>query len=77
VHSSPLAQEVSTIQSTSNTPNLNREVEKGGDMKGDGAAMPGSLGGRSTVESRPVHGLSQGFREGGDRGITRIREEGG
>ena len=64
------------MQSTSNTPNLNRELEKEGDMKGDGAAVPASLGGRSTIESRPVHGFSQGFKEGGDRGITRIREEG-
>jgi len=45
-------------------------------MKGEGAAMVDSLGGRSTAESRPVHGLSQGFREGGVRGITSIGEEG-
>ena len=82
VHSSPLQQETSSstiqnqIQSTSNTPNLNREKENQGNMKGDGAALPGSLGGRSTMESMPVHMPSQGFREGGERGITRIREEG-
>jgi hypothetical protein len=45
-------------------------------MKGYGAAVPGSLGGRSTMESRPFHGPSQGFREGGERGISRIWEEG-
>lgn len=42
-----------------------------------GTAMVGSLGGRSTAESRPIHEVSTGFREGGERGITRIREEGG
>jgi hypothetical protein len=38
--------------------------------------MVESLGGRSTAENRPVHGLSQGFREGGERGIMSIGEEG-
>jgi len=41
-------------------------------MKGEnalgiaGAAIPASLGGRSTAESQPVYALSKGFREGGD-----------
>ena len=52
---------------------------KGADGKtrviGTGTAIPGSLGGRSTAESMPVHEPSQGFREGGERGITRIDEE--
>jgi len=39
-------------------------------------AVPESLGGRSTAESMPVREQSQGFREGGKRGITRIEEEG-
>ena len=42
-----------------------------------GIAIPGSLGGRSTADSMPVHKPSQGFREGGERGITNIDEEGG
>jgi hypothetical protein len=40
-----------------------------------GTAVPGSLGGRTTAESIPVHKPSQGFREGGERGITKIDEE--
>lgn len=40
-----------------------------------GTAVPGSLGGRTTAESMPVHKPSQGFREGGERGITKIDEE--
>ena len=44
-------------------------------MKGDaGSAVPLSLGGRSTVDSMPVHKPSIGFREGGERGITNIME---
>ncbi len=43
-------------------------------MKGDGAAAPGSLGGRTTIESMPVHRPSVGIREGGERGITKIDE---
>jgi hypothetical protein len=50
-------------------------------LKGEGgaAAVPASLGGRSTMESMPVHKPSQGFREGGEMGITMIVEgdEGG
>lgn len=59
----------------SNTPNLNRDSENAGDIKGDGAALPGVLGGRTTTESMPVHKPSLGFREGGDRGIINIEEE--
>jgi hypothetical protein len=44
---------------------------------GTGPVVLGSLGGRSTVESMPVHKPSQGFREGGKRGITNIDEESG
>jgi len=50
-------------------------------MKGEsedgqgGAAKPASLGGRTTIESQPVHAPSNGYREGGERGITRIGEE--
>ena len=50
-------------------------------MKGEnapgigGAAIPASLGGRSTADSQPVHAPSKGFREGGERGITSIGEE--
>lgn len=43
-------------------------------MKGDGAAIPKSLGGRSTVQSMPIHQPSQGYREGGKRKITNIDE---
>ena len=46
------------------------------DVSGKGAARPKSLGSRSTQESMPVHQPSSGFREGGERGITVIREEG-
>lgn len=60
----------------SGNPNLKREKDKEGDVKGDSAAVPGSLGGRSTLESQPVHKPSLGFREGGKRGITNISEEG-
>lgn len=45
-----------------------------GDVKGDGAAVPQALGGRSTIESMPVHATSRGFREGGQRMITNIDE---
>jgi hypothetical protein len=44
-------------------------------MRGERAAIPGSLGGRTTMESMPVHMPSQGFMEGGERGITSITEE--
>jgi len=47
---------------------------KGEDKGGSGATVPGSLRGRSTAESQPVHAPSNGFREGGERGITRIEE---
>jgi hypothetical protein len=40
-----------------------------------GTAVPGSLGGRTTAENMLVHKPSQGFREGGERGITKIGEE--
>ena len=42
--------------------------------EGGGAAVPASLGGRTTSESMPVHKPSVGFREGGERGITNIGE---
>ncbi|KUJ10727.1 uncharacterized protein LY89DRAFT_655525 [Mollisia scopiformis] len=71
-HSSPLQQEVS--QSRSERPNLNAAPSGAGDVKGDGAAIPGSLGGRTTTESIPVHMPSLGYREGGQRGITNIDE---
>lgn len=82
IHSSPLANEVQLKQqSLSNTPNLNPAPKtndgKGTEVVGTGTAVPGSLGGRSTAESMPVHKPSQGFRDGGDRGITKIDEEGG
>ena len=50
--------------------------EKEGNIFGVGgsAALPGSLGGRSTQQSIPVHKPSLGFRGGGDRGITSIKE---
>ena len=35
------------------------------------------VGERSTVDSMPVREVSRGFREGGERGIVRIEEEGG
>ena len=40
-----------------------------------GTAVPASFGGRTTTESMPVHKPSRGFREGGERGITKIDEE--
>jgi hypothetical protein len=72
----------------SENPNLNIKRGQQGNLKGEGggeagvggegsAAVPRSLGGRSTIESMPVHKPSQGFREGGERGITMIVEEGG
>jgi hypothetical protein len=48
---------------------------KGESKEGGGAAVPGSLGGRSTAESQPVYAPGNGFREGGERGITSIGEE--
>jgi hypothetical protein len=39
------------------------------------AAVPAILGGRTTQDSMPVHRPSQGFREGGERGITKIDEK--
>ncbi|TVY30895.1 White collar 1 protein [Lachnellula hyalina] len=68
VSSSPLQQEVPQ-SSLSNTPNLNPNPNS--------SAAPQSLGGRSTADSQPVRDQSKGFREGGDRGITRIEEESG
>jgi hypothetical protein len=78
-----LAQEIpqNQSQSLSENPNLNIRREQQGNLKGEGgaAAVPASLGGRSTMESMPVHKPSQGFREGGEMGITMIVEgdEGG
>ena len=42
---------------------------------GGKAAVPAILGGRTTQESMPIHKPSQGFREGGERGITKIDEK--
>ncbi|QSZ31438.1 hypothetical protein DSL72_001003 [Monilinia vaccinii-corymbosi] len=50
-------------------------ISNGGIM-GGGTAVPASLGGRTTIESQPVHARSVGFNEGGISGITNI-EEGG
>ncbi|KAB8292950.1 hypothetical protein EYC80_007314 [Monilinia laxa] len=50
-------------------------ISNGGIM-GGGTAVPASLGGRTTMESQPVHARSLGFNEGGISGITNI-EEGG
>ncbi|RAL64761.1 hypothetical protein DID88_001792 [Monilinia fructigena] len=50
-------------------------ISNGGVM-GGGTAVPASLGGRTTMESQPVHARSLGFNEGGISGITNI-EEGG
>jgi hypothetical protein len=78
-HGSPLQKEVPQSESHS-TPNLNPPIGAG-DMKGEKtnghgqAAKPASLGGRTTAESQPVHEISTGFREGGQRGITSIGEE--
>jgi hypothetical protein len=44
------------------------------DTQGDGAAVPVSLGDRSTKDSMPVHRPSLGFMDGGVRGITNIVE---
>lgn len=74
VHPNPTQQEKPQAPSTSNTLNLNLAKDKLGNVTGDGAAVPGSLGGRSTIESMPVHLPSQGFREGGEHGITKIAE---
>jgi hypothetical protein len=77
---SPLGKEIPQSQSQS-TPNLNPSKSGTGDVKGDNhngegsAAIPAALGGRSTADSMPVHAPSQGFREGGQRGITKISEE--
>lgn len=62
----------------SNTPNLNPNPREGlVDVKGTGgASKPMVLGGRSTVDSMPVHEQSVGFNDGGDRGITTLMEEG-
>ncbi|KAL2072109.1 hypothetical protein VTL71DRAFT_11452 [Oculimacula yallundae] len=72
--SSPLHKEVTHANSTSNSqtrnPNLNFDKEAHGDMKGEGgAAVPESLGGRSTAQSMPVHKRSLGFR-GGVGGVS-------
>lgn len=47
------------------------------DVKGTGgASKPKVLGGRSTVDSMPVHEQSVGYNDGGERGITTLVEEG-
>jgi hypothetical protein len=65
--------------SLSNTPNLNPAPKtadgKATDVDGRGIAVPGILGGRTTAESIPIHKPSQGFRDGGESGITKIDEE--
>jgi hypothetical protein len=92
-HSSPLANEIQNKPSLSNTPNLNpaptvnsvdgkgKAPLQGKDVDANvvmtGTAVTGSLGGRTTAESMPVHKPSQGFRKGGERAITKIDEEGG
>ncbi|TGO10010.1 hypothetical protein BTUL_0147g00140 [Botrytis tulipae] len=48
-------------------------ISNGGIM-GSGTAVPASLGGRTTMESQPVHARSLGFNEGGVSGITNIEE---
>lgn len=48
-------------------------ISNGGVM-GSGTAVPASLGGRTTIESQPVHARSLGFNEGGISGITNIEE---
>lgn len=53
---------------------MNAAAKMQGNVKGDGAAVPGSLGGRSTMQSMPFHAPSRGFRGGGERGITKIAE---
>ncbi|TEY37457.1 hypothetical protein BOTCAL_0516g00050 [Botryotinia calthae] len=50
-------------------------ISNGGVM-GSGTAVPASLGGRTTMESQPVHAPSLGFNEGGISGITNIAEGG-
>ncbi|KAJ5046364.1 uncharacterized protein L3040_003609 [Drepanopeziza brunnea f. sp. 'multigermtubi'] len=72
IHSSPLQKEVP--QSGPSKPNLNVDQSTVGDVKGSGAAVPEALGGRSTMNSMPIHATSQGFREGGQRMITNIDE---
>ena len=65
----------SALNSNTN-PNLNPPtgIGVGAIGEGGGAAVPASLGGRTTSESMPVHKPSVGFREGGERGITNIGE---
>lgn len=70
---SPLGKETSTFQS-GNNPNLNTNDRTKGDIKGENAAVPESLGGRSTLQSMPFHEPSVGYRGGGQRGITNIEE---
>lgn len=48
-------------------------ISNGGIM-GSGTAVPASLGGRTTMESQPVHARSLGYNEGGVSGITNIEE---
>jgi len=55
---------------------MNTDPNGKGNVKGESAAVPGSLGGRTTMESMPVHMPSLGYREGGQRGIINIDEEG-
>ncbi|KAH8595232.1 PAS domain-containing protein [Bisporella sp. PMI_857] len=74
LHNSPSQKEFPESQSQS-TPNLNPPTGSGIMGNGGATAIPGSLGGRSTIESHPVHPPSMGFMEGGARGITRIGEE--
>jgi hypothetical protein len=52
-----------------------KDADRSTGVIGTVTAVPGSLGGRTTVESMPVHMPSQGFREGGERGITKIDKE--
>lgn len=81
IHSSPLSNEVQRKQqSLSNTTNLNPAPktidDKATDAGGTGTSVQGSVRGRSTVESMSVHKPSEGFRDGGKRGITKIDEDG-
>ncbi|CZT42619.1 related to white collar 1 protein [Rhynchosporium secalis] len=75
--SSPLHKEISQSKSqlVNNNSNLNFDSKAYGNMKGEvGAALTAKAGGRSTVESMPVHQRSLGFRGGGERRITKIDE---
>jgi len=73
VHTSPRPD---TTPNANTNPNLKSPtgIGVGTIGEGGGAAVPASLGGRTTSESMPVHKPSVGFREGGERGITNIGE---